>query len=281
MTITLPEIELPALLVLVGPGGAGKSRVAKAFPPGWRLELDAMRQAVSDCGGNQSSTPDALAVFHPMLEGRLRRRLPVVVDATSTRRADRTSLLDRARAHGMPAVAIVVRTPLATCQTRQQVRPPTRQVPDDVIVQQHAGTPSVEQLHEEGFAAAHYADRLDLMRLLLQRSTAAGPDPLADVRARFGADLADVFAWHDDSDFVTGAFAVAGREVTVRWWAEGDPYEHHWQARTECPEGCPGPAWVRVTGAADLLDVYGGGLPDEPWCDGCDGCEGPGLAELH
>ncbi|MFJ1560722.1 hypothetical protein [Streptomyces mirabilis] len=136
--------------------------------------------------------------------------------------------------------------------------------------------PTTDQLINEGLDAAYYADELDL---LLRRSATAAPDPLAGIRHAFGNDLADVFTWHGrrEHDFAIGSFAVAGREVTVRWMDDGDPYDHHWQARLDgaCVGGCPGPLWVKIADATDLQSVYRGGAPDEPWCDGCDG---PGLA---
>ncbi|WP_329028458.1 hypothetical protein [Streptomyces sp. NBC_00690] len=49
--------------------------------------------------------------------------------------------MDRARAHNIPAVALVVRTPLTVCQARQHTRPPARQVPADVIARQHQSIP--------------------------------------------------------------------------------------------------------------------------------------------
>jgi predicted kinase len=38
LLVHFPE---PALIAMVGAAGSGKSTVARAFPPGWRLELDA------------------------------------------------------------------------------------------------------------------------------------------------------------------------------------------------------------------------------------------------
>ncbi|MFC9227496.1 AAA family ATPase [Streptomyces decoyicus] len=215
----------PALVALVGPSGSGKSTIARSFPRGWRFELAAFRELVAGDGGDQASTPDALAVFDPALDARLRRQLPVVIDATSVERVHRMALARRARDHRMKAVAIVCRTPLETCQDRQRGRSVTRQVPDPTIAWQHASVPTVQQLQDdEGFAAAYYADELDLMGVLLRRSAHAQPDPRASIRAAFGDDLADVFTWRPDpgAGFDTGIFAVAGQELVVRWYDDGD-----------------------------------------------------------
>ncbi|WP_329028205.1 AAA family ATPase [Streptomyces sp. NBC_00690] len=111
------------------------------------LSPDGCRARVAGYAGDQAATAPALTVFHAVLAGRLGNRLPTVVDATSTHRI---ALVDRARAHKMPAVALLVSTPLTVCQARQHVRPPARQVPDDVIARQHQNIPAHAELLREG-----------------------------------------------------------------------------------------------------------------------------------
>ncbi|MER6736522.1 hypothetical protein [Streptomyces puniciscabiei] len=132
--------------------------------------------------------------------------------------------------------------------------------------------PTGGQLLTEGFDQVHAAADLDPLHLLLARSAAAGLDPLAEVRATFGPDLAAVFAFDPDSPDSTGSFAVAGRQLTVRWSDHGEVFDHHWQARldTETCETCGAAVWVKVTDAADLLAVYNGQPPEELFCDHCD-----------
>ncbi|GAA2264726.1 hypothetical protein GCM10010232_66100 [Streptomyces amakusaensis] len=268
--LRLPE---PALYVLIGAAGAGKTAVTAAFPAEWRLSLDDCRARVSGCAGDQGSTPAALAVFHAVLAGRLARRLPTVVDATSTHHAHRIALVDRARTHKVPAVALVVRTPLTVCQDRQQGRPPARQVPADVIAHQHQNIPSPETLRQEGFAQVHDVTGLDLLRMLLERTSAANTpagDLRAEFRAAFGDDLAAAVSPHPAPGHLL--LAVAGRELLLRQQDDGDPFDHGWEARL--PESCPDcgdrALWTRVTGPADLLSVHLGGDPDEARCDTCE-----------
>ncbi|MGR6998760.1 AAA family ATPase [Yinghuangia aomiensis] len=198
--------------------------------------------------------------------------LPTVVDATNTDPTVRARLTDAARTHKMPAVAITVRKPLATCQARQKDRAANRQVPADVVAAQHAAVPTNEQLRAEGFAAVHDASDLDLLGMLLARSAAATPDPLAGVRATFGPDLAAVFAFDPDHDDSRGVFAVGGRQVVVRaWWESALPGVDYWQARCDgarC-DRCGGTVWA-VVYDADLVAVYRGELPDDLYCDRCD-----------
>ncbi|MEO3978091.1 AAA family ATPase [Streptomyces sp. CAU 1734] len=267
--LRLPE---PALYVLIGAAGAGKTSVAAAFPPEWRLSLDDCRARVSDDAGDQAATAPALTVFHAILAGRLSNRLPTVVDATSTHESHRIALVDRARAHKVPAVALVVRTPLTVCQARQHARWPTRQVPAGVIALQHANIPHTAELLREGFAQVHDVTTLDLLRMLLERADAdAGSDGLrTEFRTAFGDDLAAAAAPHPAPGHLL--LAVAGRELLLRRQDGGDPFDHGWEARLPepCPDGCDGALWTRVTGPADLLAVHLGGAPDEPVCDQCD-----------
>jgi predicted kinase len=275
----LPLPDGPFLVALIGAAGSGKSRIARAFPPNWRLELDGFRQQASNSPGDQTATPTAVTVFRELLEARLSRNLTTLVDSTNCEFDVRAYLLERAHQWEMPTVGIIVRTSLEECVARQANRMQPKQVPPDAVTRQHAGVPSTDQLIREGFTHAHHADELDLLGLLLRRSASADPDPLDAIRHAFGEDLAGVFTWHDERDhgFATGTFAVADREIVVRWVDDADPYDHHWQARFHgaCIGGCPGPLWVKVTSAADLWSVHHGRAPDEPWCDGCDG---PGLA---
>ncbi|MEW1552331.1 AAA family ATPase [Streptomyces tsukubensis] len=275
--LQLPE---PALYVLIGAAGSGKTAVTAAFPPEWRLSLDECRARVAGCAGDQGATAAALAVFHASLAGRLARRLPTLVDATSTHHAHRIALVDRARAHKVPAVALVVRTPLALCQARQHTRPPARQVPPDVVARQHQGVPYTAELLREGFAQVHDVTNLDLLRMLLERTAATcGPAGLrAEFRADFGDDLAAAAAPHPVPGHLL--LAVAGRELLVRRQDDGDPFDHGWEARLResCPDGCDGALWTRVTSPADLLDVHLGGDPDEAVCDTC---ESPATGLLH
>lgn len=273
VTLSRAGLDTVGLFVLVGSAGAGKSRVAAAFPAGWRLSLDACRERVSDDAGDQTATADALAVFDAVLAARAVRGLPSVVDATNTEPAVRARLVDRARAHGMLAAAITVRKPLAVCLARQKDRPANRQVPPDVVAAQHAAVPTEAQLRAEGFTAVHDAADLDLFGMLLARSAAAMPDPLADIRAAFGDDLAAVFAYDLDRDDSRGAFAIGGRQIVVRaWWKDVDLHVNHWQARCDTArcDRCGGAVWAAVADAIDLAAVYRGELPDDLHCDKCD-----------
>jgi predicted kinase len=256
-----------ALVALMGAAGSGKSTIAKAFPPSARLELDALRAMASDSPGDQSATPVAVSVFRTLLDARLERRLLTVVDSTNSEPRVREYLLQRARTWGVPAIAIVARTPLEACLARQAQRPASKRVPHDVVVQQHAGVPSNKQLLADGWDQAHDAEHLDLLGLALARAAAAEADPLDGIRAAFGADLAAVFSFNG-SDDSRGRFTIAGRGIALRY-VRAEPDGQPWQARTDRTCACGGALWVTVTTPAELLAVYRNRPREDVVCERC------------
>jgi predicted kinase len=107
----MPALAIPdpSLVVLVGPAGSGKSTLAaRHFAPDEVLGSDAMRAIVGRGESDQAATRTAFAALHRALEKRLREGRLTVVDATNVERHARLSLLQRARAAGIPAVAIVL-----------------------------------------------------------------------------------------------------------------------------------------------------------------------------
>jgi predicted kinase len=265
--VLIPE---PALVALIGAAGSGKSTVARAFPAGWRLELDALRAMAADSPGDQSATPVAVSVFRALLDARLERHLPVLVDSTNSDAAVRAHLLQRARTWSVPSVAILVDCDLETCLARQAGRAPDKRVPDHVVAAQHAAVPSREQLLAEGWDHVHDAAGIDLLHLAIQRAAtaAADPDPLNEIRVLFGTDLAAAFTY-TDQHHEHGRFTIAGRDIELRYTG-GEPYDRPWQARIGGTCDCGGDLWVHVDNAADLLAAYRGEPDDEAVCAQCD-----------
>lgn len=118
----LPIPEL-ALVVLVGPAGAGKSTFAsRHFGETEVVSSDRCRALVADDEGDQSATRDAFDVLHTIVERRLRRGRLTVVDATNVTPEARRPLLALARRAHVPAVGIVFDLPLEVCVERDARR---------------------------------------------------------------------------------------------------------------------------------------------------------------
>lgn len=150
----MKRFELPkrSLVFLIGPSGSGKSSFArKHFKPTEIVSSDACRGLVSDDESNQTATDDAFDVLHLVVVKRLTRRRLTVVDATSVKPQDRSALLDLARAHDTPPVAIVFDLPEEVCLERNRARR-DREIPPEVVRRQ---AESMRQhrngLKDEGF----------------------------------------------------------------------------------------------------------------------------------
>ena len=122
----------PSLVVLVGPAGAGKSTFAsRHFEADEILSSDGFRELISGDPADQRATRPAFAWLHRELSRRLAAGRLTVVDATNLERHARRSLITRARAAAVPAVAIAFDLPPTVVLERNRNR--TRQVAEDVV----------------------------------------------------------------------------------------------------------------------------------------------------
>lgn len=155
------EIPEPALVVLVGAAGAGKTTfAARHFAPDEVLSSDAYREAISGDAGDQRATGPAFAALHRAVARRLGAGRLTVVDATNVTASARRALVGRAAQAGVPAVAIVLDLEPSLVLARNRARA-GRVVPEDVVRRQLAdlagipaeGTATHHQSEAEGFAA--------------------------------------------------------------------------------------------------------------------------------
>jgi protein phosphatase len=155
---TIIELPEPSLVVLVGAAGAGKSTfAARHFAPEEVLSSDAFREAIAGDPGDQAATRPAFSALHRALARRLAQGRLTVVDATSVKRASRQDLLRRARAAGMPAVAIVLDLPASTVHDRNLARS-GRAVPAEAVDAQLVDLAAALRpggVDAEGFAAIY------------------------------------------------------------------------------------------------------------------------------
>jgi protein phosphatase len=121
MNIQIPKL---ALVVLVGASGSGKSSFArKHFLPTEVVSSDHCRALVADDETVLDANDDAFALLHTIAGTRLKRRRLTVVDATNVHPESRRPLVQLARDHDCPPVAIVLDIPQRVCEERNALRP--------------------------------------------------------------------------------------------------------------------------------------------------------------
>ncbi len=159
VNLVLPE---PSLVLLVGPSGAGKSTFARAhFRPTEILSSDDLRAWVADNPDDQDASAEAFRILALVLNGRLRRRLTAVVDATNLRPRNRRSLATLAARYGVPVVAIVFDFADEAYFANNAHRP-DRRVRDDVVADQIALLrQATVDLPAEGYAAVYLLNEPD------------------------------------------------------------------------------------------------------------------------
>jgi predicted kinase len=165
---SIPEL---AVVVLIGAASAGKSTLAQCLATRWGhhcvLSLDVCRAEITGDPADQDATPEAVQLLHQLLRHRCRVGLTTVVDATNTDADHRAPLVDLATTNHLPAVAVVLDTPLQVCLDRQQDRRGPllgrrwgRRVPDEVVTAQHAAVASsIPGLPAEGFTGVYVINR--------------------------------------------------------------------------------------------------------------------------
>ena len=151
-------LSLPAdaLVLLVGIAGSGKTTFAsRHFRPTQVLSSDALRGMIADDPTAQGATEDAFDLLHRLLEMRLRRGRPTVVDATNVEEWARRELVTIARRLRRPVVAIVLDLPFETLLERNAVRSDGARPRAALTRQARWLRDSLLSLPHEGFDAIH------------------------------------------------------------------------------------------------------------------------------
>lgn len=128
-TLVIPD---PALVLVVGAAGSGKSTLAaRLFAPDEIVSSDALRAVVSGDEADQRVSGVAFRILHRTVDRRLAEGRLTVVDATNAAATVRRPLLQRARLHGVPSVAIVLDVDARVVHAQNAAR--ARNVDPDVI----------------------------------------------------------------------------------------------------------------------------------------------------
>lgn len=130
MKLTIPH---PSLVLLVGPSGAGKSTFAQThFRPTEILSSDALRATLAGDANDQAASGEAFHVLALLLNGRMKRRLLTVIDATNLRDDSRRRWLRQAARYGIPTVAIAFDLADQVFEAHNTLRP-DRHVETEVV----------------------------------------------------------------------------------------------------------------------------------------------------
>ena len=126
---TIPD---PALVVLVGPSGSGKSAwAAERYRPQEVVSSDQLRGVVGSGEHDLDASADAFALLDHIIAARVRRGLTTVIDTLGLDQARRRGYLELARQSRMPAVAVLFHTDGPECRRRNRAR--GRAVPAAVL----------------------------------------------------------------------------------------------------------------------------------------------------
>lgn len=146
--MSLPD---PALVVLVGASGSGKSTwAAQRYRAEEVVSSDALRGVVGSGPHDLDASADAFAVLEAVVTARLGRRLTTVVDTLGFDTDRRRRWLSRARAVGLPAVLVLLQTPDHVCRDRNAAR--DRPLPARVLAGQLGRRRAVaDEVEDEGW----------------------------------------------------------------------------------------------------------------------------------
>ena len=145
----------PAVVVLVGPPGSGKSTwAADRYRSEEIVSSDGLRGVVGSGPHDLDASADAFSLLEQIVAARTGRGLTTVIDTLGTDEARRQAWLARAREVGMPAVVVVIDTSEAECRRRNAER--DRPVPASTLGSQlRRHRELVERLPLEGWDVVH------------------------------------------------------------------------------------------------------------------------------
>jgi F420-dependent oxidoreductase-like protein len=208
------NLPSPCVVVLVGPGAAGKSTwAAEHFPAESVVSSDRLRALVGAAEDDITASTDAFALLDQIVAARLRRRLTTVIDTLGLDVDRRRAWLALARRHELPCVAVAFDTPAAQCRARNRNRP--KRIPADALsAQLRSWRQNRELLAAEGFDAVLTPRPVRVVApAFVAAATAATRQHEQPTGLRFGLHLSS-FA------FAGGTAAISGRLREIAGAAE-------------------------------------------------------------
>ncbi len=213
--MALPD---PALVVLVGAAGSGKSTWAlERYRRAEVVSSDELRGVVGSGPADLDASADAFDLLERIVAARLSRGLSTVVDTLGLDADRRIAWRDAARAAGLPAAAVLLDTPGDECRRRNALR--DRPVPAPVLAEQVRRSAAVlATLADEGWDHVEVVSSADGSGALGNRegapedvgSTTAVPTAAHGVRVVLQLSR---FPWGDEPGAWVRSMALAAWEA--------------------------------------------------------------------
>ena len=206
----MPELPDPALVVLVGAAGSGKSHwAASRYRTAEVVSSDALREVVGSGPADLDASVDSFDLLDRIVAARAGRRLTVVVDTLGLDPSRRAAYLAVARSAGLPAVAVVLDTPAPVCRARNTQR--DRPVPAAVLTTQLRRMRTVVgELEGEGWDLVHVVS--DTPAPEPQRATTVAPSSRGRLLEGVFLQLS-TFPWDTDPSAWLRDIALRAAEV--------------------------------------------------------------------
>ncbi len=138
--VTVPD---PALVVLIGASGSGKSTwAARRYRPSEIVSSDQLRGVAGSGEHDLDASADAFALLDQIVAARTRRGLNTVVDTVGLDPERRRAHLELARRAGLPAVAVLFGTDAAECRRNQPALEPAHSAGSHAAAAQQRSEPA-------------------------------------------------------------------------------------------------------------------------------------------